>query len=43
MVHEMAQKLRMLGVPFESAGSVVGNDPAKLYVSPLESPATARR
>ena len=36
IVHEMAhQKLRVLGVSFESATTVVGNDPAKLYVSPI--------
>jgi len=36
IVHEMAhQKLRVLGVSFESAGTVVGNDPSELYVSPI--------
>lgn len=36
MVHEMAhQKLRVLGVSFESATTVVGNDPTDLYVSPI--------
>lgn len=36
IVHEMAhQKLRVLGVSFESATSIVGNDPSELYVSPV--------
>jgi HEXXH motif-containing protein len=36
IVHEMAhQKLRVLGVSFESATAVVGNDPSDLYVSPI--------
>jgi prolyl 4-hydroxylase len=36
IVHEMAhQKLRVLGVSFESARAVVGNDPSVLYVSPI--------
>jgi prolyl 4-hydroxylase len=36
IVHEMAhQKLRVLGVSFESAATVVGNDPSELYVSPI--------
>jgi prolyl 4-hydroxylase len=36
MVHEMAhQKLRALGVSFESAAAVVGNDPSDLYISPI--------
>jgi len=36
IVHEMAhQKLRVLGVSFESATTVVGNDPARLYDSPI--------
>jgi prolyl 4-hydroxylase len=36
IVHEMAhQKLRALGVSFESATTIVGNDPLKLYVSPI--------
>jgi HEXXH motif-containing protein len=35
-VHEMAhQKLRALGVSFESATTIVGNDPSDLYVSPV--------
>jgi HEXXH motif-containing protein len=29
------QKLRVLGVSFESATSIVGNDPRNLYVSPI--------
>lgn len=34
--HEMAhQKLRVLGVSFESATALVGNDPSELYVSPI--------
>jgi ADP-heptose:LPS heptosyltransferase len=36
IVHEMAhQKLRALGVSFESATSIVGNKPSDLYVSPI--------
>ena len=36
IVHEMAhQKLRVLGVSFESASRVVGNDRRSLYVSPI--------
>lgn len=36
IVHEMAhQKLRALGVSFESATTVVGNNPSDLYVSPI--------
>jgi prolyl 4-hydroxylase len=36
IVHEMAhQKLRVLGVSFESATKVVGNDPSELFVSPI--------
>lgn len=36
IVHEMAhQKLRVLGVSFESATTVVGNDLSELYVSPI--------
>jgi ADP-heptose:LPS heptosyltransferase len=36
IVHEMAhQKLRVLGVSFESATTVVGNDPSAVYVSPI--------
>lgn len=36
IVHEMAhQKLRVLGVSFESATTVIGNDPSDLYVSPV--------
>jgi len=36
IVHELAhQKLRVLGVSFESATTVVGNDPSDLYVSPI--------
>jgi len=36
IVHEMAhQKLRVLGVSFESATTVVGNDPSLLYASPI--------
>jgi HEXXH motif-containing protein len=36
IVHEMAhQKLRVLGVSFESATAIVGNDPSDLYVSPI--------
>ena len=36
IVHEMAhQKLRALGVSFESATTIVGNDPSELYVSPV--------
>ena len=36
IVHEMAhQKLRALGVSFESAKTVVGNDGSDLYVSPI--------
>jgi prolyl 4-hydroxylase len=36
IVHEMAhQKLRVLGVSFESASALVGNDPTDLYVSPI--------
>jgi hypothetical protein len=36
IVHEMAhQKLRVLGVSFEAATTIVGNDPNKLYVSPV--------
>jgi prolyl 4-hydroxylase len=36
IVHEMAhQKLRALGVSFESATSIVGNDPSELYESPI--------
>jgi HEXXH motif-containing protein len=36
MVHEMAhQKLRALGVSFESSTAIVGNDPSQLYVSPI--------
>jgi prolyl 4-hydroxylase len=46
IVHEMAhQKLRVLGASFESATAIVGNDPSKLYVSPIikdrERPMTA--
>jgi hypothetical protein len=37
MVHEMAQKLRMLGVPFESAGSVVER-PGETLCQPLGEP-----
>jgi hypothetical protein len=36
IVHEMAhQKLRALGVAFESATAIVGNNPSDLYVSPI--------
>ena len=36
IVHEMAhQKLRVLGVSFESATAIVANDPSGLYVSPI--------
>jgi HEXXH motif-containing protein len=36
IVHEMAhQKLRALGVSVEFATTVVGNDPSRLYVSPI--------
>lgn len=36
IVHETAhQKLRILGVSFESASTVIGNDPSDLYVSPV--------
>jgi prolyl 4-hydroxylase len=36
IVHEMAhQKLRVLGVSFESATNVVGNSPSELFVSPV--------
>jgi prolyl 4-hydroxylase len=36
IVHELAhQKLRVLGVSFEHATAIVGNDPARLYVSPI--------
>jgi prolyl 4-hydroxylase len=36
IVHELAhQKLRALGVSLESATSIVGNDPADLFVSPV--------
>jgi prolyl 4-hydroxylase len=36
IVHEMAhQKLRVLGVSFESATAIVGNDPSEVYVSPI--------
>jgi prolyl 4-hydroxylase len=36
IVHEMAhQKLRVLGVSFESATSVVGNEQSRLYESPV--------
>jgi ADP-heptose:LPS heptosyltransferase len=36
IVHEMAhQKLRVLGVSFESATAVVGNNPGDQYVSPV--------
>jgi HEXXH motif-containing protein len=36
MVHEMGhQKLRALGVSFESATNIVGNDQSDLYVSPV--------
>jgi ADP-heptose:LPS heptosyltransferase len=36
IVHEMAhQKLRALGVSFESSTSIVGNSPSNLYVSPI--------
>jgi HEXXH motif-containing protein len=36
MVHELAhQKLRALGVSFESATAIVANDPAELHVSPI--------
>ena len=36
IVHEMAhQKLRVLGVSFELASRVVGNDRRSLYVSPI--------
>ena len=36
IVHELAhQKLRALGVSFEYATTIVGNDPSKLYSSPI--------
>jgi len=36
IVHETAhQKLRVLGISFESATTVVANDPSDLYVSPV--------
>lgn len=36
IVHEMAhQKLRAMGVSFESVTRIVGNDPVLLYVSPI--------
>jgi prolyl 4-hydroxylase len=46
IVHEMAhQKMRVLGTSFESARSIVGNNPSDLYISPIikdrERPMTA--
>lgn len=46
IVHELAhQKLRALGVSFESATAIVGNHPSRLYTSPVvkdrERPMTA--
>jgi HEXXH motif-containing protein len=36
IVHELAhQKLRVLGVSFESSTAIVGNDPSSLYDSPI--------